>query len=92
MKGGSIMGIISWIILGLVAGALAKWILPGKDPGGIIVTIVIGIIGAIVGGYIGTLLGFGEVTGFNFRSLIIAIIGSIVLLLIYRVVMRRKQA
>jgi len=86
------MGIISWIILGLVAGALAKWILPGKDPGGIIVTIVIGIIGAIVGGYIGTLLGFGEVTGFNFRSLIIAIIGSIVLLLIYRVVMRRKQA
>ncbi len=92
MKGESIMGIISWIILGLVAGALAKWILPGKDPGGIIVTIVVGIIGAIVGGYIGTLLGFGEVTGFNFRSLIIAIIGSIVLLLIYRVVMRRKQA
>ena len=86
------MGIISWIILGLVAGALAKWILPGKDPGGIIVTIVIGIIGAIVGGYIGTLIGFGEATGVNIRSIIIAVAGSIILLLIYRVVMRRKQA
>jgi len=86
------MGIISWIILGLIAGALAKWILPGKDPGGIIVTIIIGIVGAVVGGFIATALGFGEVTGFNIRSLIIAIIGSIVLLLIYRVVMRRKQA
>ena len=80
------MGILSWIILGLIAGAIAKLILPGKDPGGIIVTIVIGIVGAIIGGYIATLLGFGTVTGFNIGSLIIAVIGSIVLLLIYRMV------
>jgi uncharacterized membrane protein YeaQ/YmgE (transglycosylase-associated protein family) len=80
------MGILSWIILGLIAGALAKLILPGKDPGGIIVTIVIGIVGAIIGGYIATLLGLGSVTGFNIGSLIIAVIGSIVLLLIYRMV------
>lgn len=83
------MGIISWIILGLVAGALAKFILPGKDPGGIIVTIIIGIIGALVGGYIGTLIGFGDVTGVNIRSVIIAIAGSIILLLIYRMVRGR---
>ena len=80
------MGILSWIILGLIAGAIAKLILPGKDPGGIIVTIVIGIVGAIIGGYIATLLGLGTVTGFNIGSLIIAVIGSIVLLLIYRMV------
>ncbi|HWP92747.1 MAG TPA: GlsB/YeaQ/YmgE family stress response membrane protein [Thermodesulfobacteriota bacterium] len=80
------MGILSWIILGLIAGAIAKLILPGKDPGGIIVTIVIGIVGAIIGGYIATLLGLGSVTGFNIGSLIIAVIGSIVLLLIYRMV------
>ena len=86
------MGIISWIILGLVAGALAKWILPGKDPGGIVLTILIGIVGAVIGGYIGTLIGFGEATGVNIRSIIIAVAGSIILLLIYRVVMRRKQA
>ena len=80
------MGILSWIILGLIAGAIAKLILPGKDPGGIIVTIVIGIVGAIIGGYISTLLGLGTVTGFNIGSLIIAVIGSIVLLIIYRMV------
>ncbi len=84
------MGILSWIILGLVAGAIAKLILPGKDPGGIIVTIIIGIVGAVVGGFIATRLGFGNVTGFNFYSLIIAIIGSIILLLIYRMVMRQR--
>ena len=59
------MGILSWILFGLIAGALAKWIMPGDDPGGIIITIIIGIVGAFVGGYIGTLLGIGEVGGFN---------------------------
>jgi len=83
------MGIISWIILGLIAGAIAKLILPGKDPGGIIVTIVIGIIGAVGGGYIGTLLGFGKATGLNLHSLVIAVAGSIILLLIYRMFARR---
>jgi uncharacterized membrane protein YeaQ/YmgE (transglycosylase-associated protein family) len=85
------MGIISWIIFGLIAGTLAEWILPGKDPGGIIVKIIIGIVGAFIGGFIGTLLGFGKVTGFNFYSFIIAIVGAIVLLLIYRMVMRRTS-
>ena len=78
------MGIFSWIIFGLIAGVLAKWIMPGKDPGGFIVTILIGIAGAVVGGYIGTLLGFGDVTGFNFRSFLIAIGGALLLLFGYR--------
>jgi uncharacterized membrane protein YeaQ/YmgE (transglycosylase-associated protein family) len=82
------MGFISWIILGLVAGAIAKLLLPGKDPGGFIITIIIGVIGAIIGGYISTILGFGTVTGVNFGSIIIAILGAIVLLLIYRMVKR----
>jgi uncharacterized membrane protein YeaQ/YmgE (transglycosylase-associated protein family) len=80
------MGFISWIILGLIAGAIAKLLLPGKDPGGFIITIIIGIIGAIIGGYLSTILGFGTVTGVNFGSIIIAILGAIVLLLIYRMV------
>ena len=80
------MGFISWIILGLIAGAIAKLLLPGKDPGGFIITIIIGIIGAIIGGYVSTILGFGTVTGVNFGSVIIAILGAIVLLLIYRMV------
>jgi uncharacterized membrane protein YeaQ/YmgE (transglycosylase-associated protein family) len=78
------MGILSWIIFGLIAGVLAKLFMPGKDPGGFIVTILIGIAGAIVGGFIGDLLGFGTVTGFNLRSFFVAIVGAMLLLLIYR--------
>ena len=78
------MGILSWIILGLVAGALAKLILPGKDPGGIIVTMIIGIVGAVIGGFIGTQLGIGNVSGLDIRSLAIAIGGAIILLVVYR--------
>jgi uncharacterized membrane protein YeaQ/YmgE (transglycosylase-associated protein family) len=78
------MGILSWIILGLIAGALGKWIMPGDDPGGIIVTILIGILGAVVGGFIASLIGFGGVSGFDFRSLIIAIVGALLCLFIYR--------
>ena len=84
------MGILTWIVLGLVAGALAKLIMPGKDPGGIIVTILIGIAGALVGGFIGTSLGFGRVDGFNLASVGTAIIGSLVLLAIYRLIMRNR--
>ena len=60
--------------------------MPGKDPGGIIVTILLGIAGAFVGGYISTLLGFGTVTGFNLISLVIAIGGALLLLILYRII------
>ena len=78
------MGILTWIIFGLIAGAIAKWIMPGKDPGGFIVTILIGIAGALVGGFIGNALGLGDVSGFNIGSFLIAILGSLLLLFAYR--------
>jgi len=84
------MGWIAWIILGLIAGAIAKFIMPGRDPGGIVITIVIGIVGAVIGGFIGNQLGFGEPTGINLPSIIIAVIGSIILLFIYRLVASRR--
>ena len=78
------MGILSWIILGLVVGALARWIMPGRQSGGIIITILLGIAGAFVGGFIGSLLGFGSVTGFNLGSLVLAVIGALILLWAHR--------
>src|ERR1700712_763002 len=89
-KRGTSMGILTWIILGLIAGAIAKFIMPGRDPGGIFVTIIIGIVGAIIGGFISTQLGYGDVSGFNFPSVIIAVIGAIILLVIYRMVASRR--
>jgi uncharacterized membrane protein YeaQ/YmgE (transglycosylase-associated protein family) len=76
---------LTWIIFGLVAGMLAKFLMPGDDPGGIVVTILIGIAGAVVGGWIGTQLGFGTVGGFDIRSMLVAIGGAMVLLFGYRV-------
>lgn len=78
------MGIISWIVFGLIAGVLAKWIMPGKDPGGIVVTILIGIAGAFVGGFVATLIGFGSISGFDIRSFVIAVGGALLLLFAYR--------
>ena len=78
------MGILSWIVLGLIVGALAKWIMPGKDPGGIIITICLGIAGSFVGGFIGSLLGLGAVRGFNIMSLLLATGGAVILLALYR--------
>ncbi len=78
------MGILSWIAFGLIVGVLAKFLLPGKDPGGIIVTILLGIGGAVIGGVIGTQLGFGKVTGFDLRSLVLAVSGAVLLLYGYR--------
>lgn len=86
------MGILSWIILGLVAGILAKFIMPGKDPGGFIITTIIGILGAILGGWIGTLLGFGSVTGFNIMGLVLAIGGALLLLFAYRMIKGRRAS
>ena len=78
------MGIFSWIIMGLIVGALAKFIMPGDDPGGIFVTILIGIAGAFVGGLIGSAIGLGTVTGFNLGSLLLAVGGALLLLFVYR--------
>jgi uncharacterized membrane protein YeaQ/YmgE (transglycosylase-associated protein family) len=80
------MGIISWILLGLVVGVIAKFLMPGKDPGGIFITLLLGIAGAIGGGFVSSAIGFGKVTGFDLRSLIIAVAGSLILLIIYRAV------
>lgn len=82
------MGILSWIIFGLIAGAVAKWIMPGEDPGGCLITIIIGVVGGILGGWIGTLLGFGTISGFDVKSFLLAVAGSVILLLIYRAVKR----
>jgi uncharacterized membrane protein YeaQ/YmgE (transglycosylase-associated protein family) len=85
------MGIISWIFLGLIAGALAKFIMPGKDPSGCMVTAVIGIVGGVIGGYLGTFLGLGKIESFDLGGIFIATVGSIVLLIIYRLVMKKKS-
>ncbi|MDX9786016.1 MAG: GlsB/YeaQ/YmgE family stress response membrane protein [Desulfobacterales bacterium] len=82
------MGIFSWIIMGLIVGALAKFLMPGKDPGGIFITILIGIAGAFVGGFVGARLGLGAISGFNLGSLALATGGALVLLMIYRLVKR----
>lgn len=86
------MGIFLWIVFGFVAGSVAMFVMPGKDHGGIIITILLGIFGAVVGGFIGTALGFGTVTGFDSRSLMIAITGALMLLIGYRLVVPRATA
>ncbi len=78
------MGILSWILLGLIAGALARWIMPGQGPKGVLITSVIGIAGAFIGGFVGAGLGLGSVQGFNLTSLFLATVGAAVLLLLYR--------
>jgi uncharacterized membrane protein YeaQ/YmgE (transglycosylase-associated protein family) len=85
------VGILSWILFGLIAGAIAKFIMPGKDPGGCIGTTIIGILGALIGGFVGTqFFNFGNVTGFNVRSFGIAILGAIILLMLYRLLLERR--
>ena len=74
------MGLLSWIVFGLIAGAVARWLMPSPEARGIVVTMVIGIAGAVVGGMIGTALGIGDISGFNFGSLVLAILGALVLL------------
>jgi uncharacterized membrane protein YeaQ/YmgE (transglycosylase-associated protein family) len=84
------VSVVAWIIVGLVAGALAKWVMPGEDPGGIVVTILIGIAGAFVGGFLLTrFFGAGDVSGINLTSILVATLGSILLLVIYRFMTRR---
>ena len=84
------MGIIGWIVLGLLAGLIAKAIMPGDDPGGLIVTTLIGIVGAIVGGFIASALNIGDLDEFfDIGTWLIAIAGSLLLLAIYRAVAGR---
>jgi uncharacterized membrane protein YeaQ/YmgE (transglycosylase-associated protein family) len=82
------MGILGWILFGLIVGALAKLVMPGRDPGGIIVTILLGIAGALLGGFVGQAMGFygpGEAAGF-----LMSFIGAVVLLALYRMMVRRR--
>lgn len=84
------MDILLWVIFGLIVGVIAKWIVPGEGPGGILGDIIIGIIGAFIGGWIYRMLGHPGVTGFNLWSVVCAVIGAIVLLLILRAVTGRR--
>jgi uncharacterized membrane protein YeaQ/YmgE (transglycosylase-associated protein family) len=85
------MGILAWVIFGLIAGIIAKAIHPGKDPGGWIVAIILGIVGAVAGGWIGRAIGWGDVDGFNFRSFVLAIGGAVVLLMIWAAFTRHRR-
>lgn len=82
------MGLLAWVVFGFLAGLLARALMPGKDPGGLVATTAIGIVGAVVGGWIGTRLGFGTVTGFDLRSLGVAVVGALVLLVGLRALRR----
>jgi uncharacterized membrane protein YeaQ/YmgE (transglycosylase-associated protein family) len=85
------MGCLGWIVVGLVAGGLARLLLPGKDPGGIVVTLIVGIAGAALGGLLGTRLGLGSFEGFDLRSMALAVGGSILLLALSRLIRGSKK-
>lgn len=85
------MSVIAWVLLGLIAGALAKILMPGKDPGGFLVTILIGIAGAVVGGFLWNLITGNDSYGdFDIGGILIAIIGSMILLWAYRALVVRR--
>ena len=84
------MGIVAWIVLGLIAGAIAKAIMPGKDPGGVVVTILIGIVGAFLGGFLGNLVTGTGLNGFSLWSIVLAVLGALLLLWIYRMTTRGR--
>jgi uncharacterized membrane protein YeaQ/YmgE (transglycosylase-associated protein family) len=84
------MGILALIVVGLIAGLLAKLVMPGDDPGGLILTALIGIAGAFVGGFVVDILGGAGVTGFNIWSILVATLGAVILLAIYRLFAGRR--
>lgn len=84
------MGILTWIIFGLIAGAIAKFIMPGNQNMGWLMTIILGIVGAYVGAFIGQMVGLGDVTGFNFGSMLLAIGGALIVLWIYGMATKRS--
>ena len=83
------MGFVSWVVVGLIAGLLAKWIMPGSGPAGFIITALIGMAGASIGGFIVRLLGGAGATGFNIWSILVATPGAIILLFLYGFIDRR---
>ncbi|MFF3501351.1 MULTISPECIES: GlsB/YeaQ/YmgE family stress response membrane protein [unclassified Streptomyces] len=88
------MGIIAWILIGLLAGAIAKLLLPGKDPGGIIVTMLIGVAGGLLGGWLGKVIfGVDSIDGFfDLSTWVAAIVGSLILLILYRAVTGNRRS
>ena len=80
------MGILLFLLLGLIAGAIARWIIPGEGPGGIIGDLIVGVVGAFLGGWLYSLFGHAGITGFNLGSIVCAIIGAVVLLWIIRMI------
>jgi uncharacterized membrane protein YeaQ/YmgE (transglycosylase-associated protein family) len=89
-RSGKPMGIIAWIIIGLIAGIVAKYVVPGTGHHGIIVTTIIGIVGGLIGGFIGRLLGFHGVNGLNISSILWAIVGAVILIAIYHALVSRR--
>ena len=83
------MGVLAWIVIGLIVGAVAKLVMPGRDPGGFIITILLGIAGAFLGGWIGHALGWYEAG--EGPGIIVSVIGAIILLAIYRAVIGRRR-
>lgn len=85
------MGIIAWIIFGLIAGIIAKLIMPGRDGGGFFLTCILGIVGAVVGGWLATMFGIGgSISGFNLHSFLVAVVGAILVLGIFRLLRENK--
>ena len=84
------MGILSWILMGLIVGVIAKLVMPGPDPGGIFITILLGIGGAFVGGYVGSFLGLGGVTGLNLGSLLLSVGGAVLILILHRTIKKKR--
>lgn len=83
------MGILSWLVIGLLAGLLAKFIMPGKDPGGILITVLLGIGGGFLGGWIASRLGIGSVNAIDLGSILIATGGAILILILYRMIRKK---
>jgi uncharacterized membrane protein YeaQ/YmgE (transglycosylase-associated protein family) len=84
------VSILAWVIVGLIAGVLAKYAVPGEGPGGFVGDLVIGIVGAVIGGWIFNALGYAGATGLNLWSIVVAFIGAVILLLILRALTRRR--